>query len=93
MRKHAPDGEDIPESASYYQGSDGKSTGERPQVWAIYKEVQRYYDMGLRVPDDVIMLLSDDNWGDVRRLPDAKERKRSGGWGMYYHVDYGGGSP
>ena len=34
--------------------------------------------MGLRVPDDVIMLLSDDNWGDVRRLPDAKERKRAG---------------
>ena len=46
--------------------------------------------MGLRVPDDVIMLLSDDNWGDVRRLPDAKERKHSGGWGMYYHVDYVG---
>ena len=36
------------------------------------------------------MLLSDDNWGDVRRLPDAKGRKRAGGWGMYYHVDYVG---
>ena len=68
----------------------GKAPEKRPQVWAIYKEVQRYYDMGLRVPDDVIMLLSDDNWGDVRRLPDAKERKHSGGWGMYYHVDYVG---
>ncbi|MBD9341085.1 MAG: glycosyhydrolase, partial [Phocaeicola dorei] len=68
----------------------GKVPEKRPQVWAIYKEVQRYYDMGLRVPDDVIMLLSDDNWGDVRRLPDAKERKHSGGWGMYYHVDYVG---
>lgn len=50
----------------------GKVPEKRPQVWAIYKEVQRFYDMGLRVPDDVIMLLSDDNWGDVRRLPDAK---------------------
>ena len=40
--------------------------------------------------DDVIMLLSYDNWVDVRRLPDAKERKHSGGWGMYYHVDYVG---
>ena len=68
----------------------GKVPEKRPQVWAIYKEVQRFYDMGLRVPDDVIMLLSDDNWGDVRRLPDAKERKRAGGWGMYYHVDYVG---
>lgn len=60
------------------------------QVWAIYKEVQRFYDMGLRVPDDVIMLLCDDNWGNVRRLPNAEERKRPGGWGMYYHVDYVG---
>lgn len=41
----------------------GKVPEKRPQVWAIYKEVQRFYDMGLRVPDDVIMLLSDDNWG------------------------------
>lgn len=68
----------------------GKPADERPQVWAIYKEVQRFYDMGLRVPDDVIMLLCDDNWGNVRRLPNAEECKRSGGWGMYYHVDYVG---
>lgn len=68
----------------------GKAPQKRPQVWAIYKEVQRYYDQGLRVPDDVIMLLSDDNWGDVRRLPNAEERNHPGGWGMYYHVDYVG---
>ena len=63
---------------------------ERPQVWALYKEVQQYYDLGLRVPDDVTILLSDDNWGDVRKLPTAEERKRKGGWGIYYHVDYVG---
>ena len=68
----------------------GKAPEKRQQVWALYKEVQRFYDMGLRVPDDVIILLSDDNWGNVRRLPNAQERKRSGGWGMYYHVDYVG---
>ena len=66
----------------------GKPAKQRPQVWALYKEVQELYDRGLRVPDDVIMLLSDDNWGDVRRLPNAEERKHPGGWGMYYHVDY-----
>lgn len=69
-------------------------TGEKPekrqQVWAIYKEVQKYYDLGLRVPDDVIMLVCDDNWGNIRKLPDAEERKHPGGWGMYYHVDYVG---
>ncbi|SHG39920.1 glycosyl hydrolase 115 family protein [Dysgonomonas macrotermitis] len=68
----------------------GKAPEKRPQVWAIYKEVQRYYDMGLRAPDDVIMLLCDDNWGNVRRLPNEQERKHPGGWGMYYHVDYVG---
>lgn len=68
----------------------GKPAEKRPQVWAIYKEVQKYYDMGLRPPKDVIMLVCDDNWGNVRRLPDAEGRKHPGGWGMYYHVDYVG---
>ena len=67
-----------------------KKAKETPQVWALYKEVQLLYEKGLRVPDDVIILLSDDNWGDVRRLPNAEERKHPGGWGMYYHVDYVG---
>lgn len=68
----------------------GKPAEQTPQVWALYKEVQDYYDQGLRVPDDVTILLSDDNWGNVRRLPNAEELNRSGGWGMYYHVDYVG---
>lgn len=68
----------------------GKPAKERPQVWALYKEVQELYDRGMRMPDDVIILLSDDNWGDIRRLPNAEERKHPGGWGMYYHVDYVG---
>jgi hypothetical protein len=42
-----------------------------PQVWALYKEVQDYYDHGMRVPDDVTLLFSDDNWGNLRRLPKA----------------------
>lgn len=61
-----------------------------PQMWCLYKEVQGYYEKGLRVPDDVTLLWSDDNWGDIRRLPTAEERKRSGGAGVYYHFDYVG---
>lgn len=68
----------------------GRPAKERQQVWALYKEVQRYYDKGLKVPEDAIILFSDDNWGDVRRLPSAEERKHKGGFGMYYHVDYVG---
>ena len=63
---------------------------ETTQIWALYKEVQDYYDAGLRVPDDVTILLCDDNWGNVRRLPTVEEQKRKGGWGLYYHVDYVG---
>jgi len=62
-----------------------------PQVWALYKEVQGYYDKGMRVPDDVTLLWCDDNWGNIRRLPTPDERKRSGGAGVYYHFDYVGG--
>ena len=68
----------------------GRPAKETPQVWALYKEVLDYYDMGMRVPDDVTILLCDDNWGNVRRVPTAKERKHKGGWGLYYHVDYVG---
>jgi len=62
-----------------------------PQDWALYKEVQEYYEKGMRVPDDVTLLWCDDNWGNIRRLPTPAERQRSGGAGIYYHFDYVGG--
>jgi len=68
-----------------------KKPEETPQAWALYKEVQDYYDKGMRVPDDVTLLLSDDNWGNVRKLPAIGAPKRKGGYGMYYHFDYVGG--
>jgi hypothetical protein len=69
----------------------GAAPEEQPQAWAVYKEVQRYYDLGMRVPDDATIVLADDNWGNVRRLPPSSGASRAGGWGMYYHVDYVGG--
>ncbi len=68
----------------------GRKAGETPQVWALYKEVLDYYDKGMKVPDDVTLLLCDDNWGNVRRVPNVRERRHKGGWGLYYHVDYVG---
>jgi hypothetical protein len=62
-----------------------------PQLWCLYKEVQDYYNAGMRVPDDVTLLWAEDNWGNIRHLPSALERKRSGGAGIYYHFDYHGG--
>jgi hypothetical protein len=69
----------------------GKPASQTPQLWALYKEVQDYYDQGMRVPDDVTLLLCDDNWGNIRRLPKLTDRKRAGGYGIYYHFDYVGG--
>jgi len=69
----------------------GRPPEETPQLWALYKEVQGYYERGMRVPDDVTLLWSDDNWGNLRRLPTAEERGRAGGAGVYYHLDYVGG--
>lgn len=68
-----------------------KDITEIPQVWALYKEVQEYYDKGMRVPEDVTLLLCDDNWGNIRKLPNLKDKPRSGGYGIYYHYDYVGG--
>jgi len=68
----------------------GKAPETIPQSWALYKEVQDYYDKGMRVPDDVTLLLCDDNWGNVRKLPGLHDKPRSGGYGMYYHFDYVG---
>lgn len=67
----------------------GTPAAETPQVWALYKEVQDYYDQGMRVPDDVTLLFADDNWGNIRRLPASGDR--AGGSGVYYHFDYVGG--
>ena len=68
-----------------------KPASATPQLWALYKEVQDYYDKGMRVPDDVTLLLCDDNWGNIRKLPRLTDKPRTGGYGIYYHFDYVGG--
>lgn len=68
----------------------GQPAEKTPQLWALYKEVLDYYDQGMKVPDDVTLLLCDDNWGNVRRLPALDSKPRKGGYGMYYHFDYVG---
>ncbi|KAL5340451.1 hypothetical protein BJX70DRAFT_407142 [Aspergillus crustosus] len=60
------------------------------QAWTVYKEVMTYYASGLTPPEDVTLIFTDDNWGNVQRLPTEEERKRSGGIGLYYHYEYVG---
>ncbi|GGE51945.1 hypothetical protein GCM10011413_17830 [Pedobacter psychrotolerans] len=68
-----------------------KPLSQVPQAWAIFTEVQRYYDAGFNVPDDVTLLFCDNNWGYIRRTGPEKEKNRKGGLGLYYHIDMNGG--
>jgi hypothetical protein len=78
------DGIDLMSSIIDKQRQILRDTGliDRPQVQTLYKEVQRYWDKGYRPPDDVTVVFCDDNWGNMRKLPDPSLPPRSGGYGM-----------
>jgi hypothetical protein len=80
----------IADQRTILQEVTGKDPATIPQVWTVYKEVQEYYEKGLKVPDDVSIIFADDNWGNIRTLPKGGQT-RTGGFGVYYHYDYVGG--
>lgn len=59
-----------------------------PQIFCPYKEVLADYRNGLKVPDDVTIVFPDDNFGYIRSFPSPAERRRAGGFGVYYHISY-----
>ncbi|WBL21641.1 glycosyl hydrolase 115 family protein [Zunongwangia sp. HRR-M8] len=61
-----------------------------PQAFVPYKEVLHYYKNGLKVPDDVTLIWTDDNYGYIRQLSTESEQNRKGGSGVYYHTSYWG---
>ena len=65
-----------------------KDVEEVPQLLIPYTEVLDLYNEGLKVPDDVIICWPDDNFGNIRQLPDKQEQQRSGGSGIYYHFQW-----
>ena len=70
--------------------TDGRDISDVPQVFIPYKEMLDLYNGGLKVPDDVTLMWPDDNFGYIRQLSTEKERERSGGAGIYYHLSYYG---
>ena len=68
-----------------------------PRMIALYKEVEEFFYgnektkglMGAEELEDVILMLCDDNYGNLRTLPTEEMRKHAGGYGMY-HLDYHG---
>ncbi|WP_430609986.1 glycosyl hydrolase 115 family protein [Enterococcus sp. DIV0876] len=65
-----------------------KPAAEQLQVMIPYKEVLTYYDAGLKIPEEVTIIWSNDNYGYMRRYPNEREQKRKGGHGLYYHSSY-----
>jgi len=61
-----------------------------PQIFCPYKEVLELYRLAPDIPGDITLVWPDDNYGYVREFSDARERQRSGGAGVYYHVSYYG---
>ena len=61
-----------------------------PQVLCTYEEVLEAYHAGLRIPDDVTLLWSDDKHGYTRNLCNPDEMNHPGGAGIYYHISYHG---
>ncbi len=66
----------------------GKPASEIPQIFVPYKETLDLYRNGLKIPEDVMIIWPDDNYGYMKSLPTPEERKRSGGSGVYYHTSY-----
>ncbi|GAB1855227.1 glycosyl hydrolase 115 family protein [Flavobacteriaceae bacterium MHTCC 0001] len=71
-----------------------------PQIFVPYEETGELYNgeskdgkekcEGLDIPDDVMMVWTEDNFGHARQLPNEKEKKHPGGNGLYYHLAYQG---
>ncbi|MEH7419154.1 glycosyl hydrolase 115 family protein [Neobacillus drentensis] len=70
-----------------------------PRMLALYKEVEPFFYGSENTPglmnseelENVILMLCDDNHGNLRTLPTKEMRNHKGGYGMYYHFDYHGG--
>ena len=79
-----------PAGATSKASPTGGGLERAPSVFIPYKEVLDIYENGVRVPDDVMLMWCDDNYGYLTRLPDSLEQRRKGGNGIYYHLSYWG---
>ncbi len=69
-------------------GKVWKDSDAPAQVFIPYKGMAEVYNGGLKLPSDVTVMWTDDNYGSLRQTPNVIERERSGGCGIYYHSSY-----
>ncbi len=70
------------------------------RLFVLFTEVEAFFYgneeakglMGDPVLDGVTLMLSDDNFGNLRSLPTKEMREHQGGCGLYYHLDFHGGA-
>lgn len=80
----------INDQRQILQKTLNKPVEDIPQVFIPYKEVLELYNNGLKIPDDITLVWTDDNYGYIRRLSNKNEQQRKGGSGIYYHLSYWG---
>ena len=71
-----------------------------PQIFVPYEETAELYNgeskdgkekcESLKLPEDIMIVYTEDNYSYLRQLPKPEEVKRKGGCGIYYHLAYQG---
>jgi len=82
---------------NYITENPNSKAKDAPKIYIPYSENEEFFYgsddgsiFGLNVwdgMDDITIILTDDNYGNVRSLPEERVRYRKAGWGMYYHLD------
>ena len=73
--------------------NDPRKIEDIPKSLVAYNEVEAIFYSGVQLPEDLTLVLVNDNHSRTRTLPTKKmrdERYEQGGLGMYYHFDYNG---
>lgn len=70
------------------------------RVFVVFTEVEDFFYgddntpglLGEKELDGVTIMLSDDNFGNLRCVPTKQMQAHQGGYGLYYHLDFHGGA-
>ena len=73
---------------------------EVKRLFVLFTEVERFYYGDEETPglmndpalEGVTLMLTDDNFGNLRSLPTQEMLPHKGGFGLYYHLDFHGGA-
>lgn len=76
------------EVEEYWSGGYEDTDGDGEEEWV--PGLKEWRVNGESPLKDTIIMLCDDNFGNLRAVPQADEVDVPAGWGLYYHFDYNG---